>query len=66
MLIIFAQQIRRTLFLFILSTMLLSSFETIAKERTLLFSGGPDGVHFNISRKGSLSIFQKNWMVTSS
>ena len=52
MLIIFAQQIRKTLFLFILSIMLLSSFKTIATERTLLFSGGPDGGTFQYFSKG--------------
>ena len=52
MLIIFAQQIRKTLFLFILSIMLLSSFKTIATERTLLFSGGPDGGKFQYFSRG--------------
>ena len=52
MLINFSQQIRITLFLCILSIMLLCSFETIAKERTLLFSGGPDGGTFQYFSKG--------------
>ena len=52
MLIIFAQQIRNILFSFALVIMSLYSFKTIATERTLLFSGGPDGGTFQYFSAG--------------
>ena len=48
--IIFAQQVRKILFA--LAIMLLSSFKTIATEKTLLFSGGPDGGTFQYFSAG--------------
>ena len=52
MLIFSAQQVRKNLFLLALSIMLLFSFKTIASERTLLFSGGPDGGTFQYFSAG--------------